>query len=125
MDSDMELTRVMYEGILGEKAQVTTSLDGVLARLAGGEKGIIVEVPWDETINDERYDRAQIVLMRLSGDRVFYCNPLPGRHLQAGETGGVTGRGPFRRIEPSGEESMDVATFRRLFSQGGSAILGV
>jgi hypothetical protein len=90
--------------------------------LKRGEKQLLVEVPWGEVRGGETHERHQLILTRLEAGRVYFINAL---HTDApvGATIEGQGRGPQRRVEAMGEESMAVDRFRALFERGGKGLL--
>ncbi len=122
MDSELENIHGLYEGVLDEPAGISSSFEEVGNRLIRGERGIIVDVPWDEK-REDYFQRHQLVLLRIEGDRLYYINPLPRPEGAIGEVGGSPGAGPLRRLEPNGEESIGLELFRTIFSAGGRALL--
>jgi len=97
----------------------------LLSRLQGGEKGIIVDLPWQEEVEGENLVRNQLVLWEVSRERIYFSNPnnLPG--LSPGEYGGKEGCGPLRNIEADGRESMNLEDFAQLYKLDGRSIFAL
>lgn len=116
----LEGAKLLMEALTNQPQQLTRDLDQVLRALQGGRSSIVVEIPWGEKREGEVHDRHQILLMRLEGPRVFFINALKNPD-PVGSI--IRGRGPDRRVEPKGEESMALDAFRALFTQQGQAML--
>jgi len=97
----------------------------IIERLRLGEKGIIVEIPWNEIVDGENQKLNQLVLMGIEGQRIFYANPLGFSEFEPGEYGGKPGQGPLRHIEIDGSESMHLDDFSCLFENNGKAIFSL
>jgi hypothetical protein len=123
MNMDMEATQAVYGDIMGEKGIITRSYESLSEALKRGEHGIIAEIAWDEEIDGEFIAKAQIVINRLENERIYFSSNLPQPEGITGIVGGRKGLGPLRIIEPSQEESMDLATLKEQFQEGGSAII--
>jgi len=122
MTSDLENTIVLS---YNAETQVSNSYEKLLERLRLGEKGIIVEIPWHETVDGENLAVNQLVLMEINQHRIFFANPNGFAEIHPGEYGGKPGQGPLRNIEQDGSESLPLEDFSRLFSQGGRAIFAL
>ena len=59
---------------------------------------------------------------RCEGGRLYFKHGLKTAGA-AGQVVGGPGQGPRRRLEPNGDESMDLAGFFALFGQGGRALI--
>lgn len=114
----------MYEALTGQRHRVTDRLEEVLGALKSGLKDVLVEVDWGEQRRGELHDRHQVILQRVAGGRVYFINALknPGA---VGDSLGGPDKGPVRRVEEHGEESMDEPAFVALFAQGGKGMLPV
>jgi hypothetical protein len=118
----IEHAKRMYEAVTNRPTRLTTSVDDVLAALKRGESQILVELPWGEVRAGETHERHQVILMRLAQSRVYFVNAL---HADApvGATLDGQGKGPQRRVEALGEESMALDRFTELFKRGGKGLL--
>ncbi len=123
MNKEFETAMILSEDLLGEPAVPGNSLEALLGRLREGARGIIADIPWGEKRGDDDFERLQIVLMELRGDRLIYINPLPRFAGAAGNVGGGSGNGPLRTLEADGFESMSLSVFEKLFKAGGKALL--
>ena len=83
---------------------------------------VAVPVPDVQHPDGETHDRHQVILTRLEQGRVYFLNAL---HASApvGATIEGQGKGPQRRVEALGEESMALERFKALFARGGKAML--
>ncbi len=120
--NSIEQAQALFGALTNEPTHLTDSADEVLMALNGGAKDVLVEVPWGEERAGELHERHQIILTRAAAGRVFFINALksgqaPGTLIQG------TGKGPERRLEPTGEESMELERFVTLFKSGGKAML--
>jgi hypothetical protein len=118
----IEQAQRLYEAINNRRTRLTTQVEEVVQALKRGESQLLVELPWGEVRNGETHDRHQLILTRLEAGRVFFINALH-TNAPAGATIEGQGKGPQRRIEPMGEESMAVDRFRAVFERGGKAML--
>lgn len=108
----IETAQTLYQALTGRRFRLSTSAEELVATLREGARGILVELPWGE-------GRHQVVVTRIEERRVHFFN---AQRVEA-PAGSVLGRpGPERRVEPNGEESMDLVRFRALFAQGGKAM---
>lgn len=118
----IEQAQRLYQAVTNRPTRLTASVEEVLKALKRGETQILVELPWGEVRGSETHDRHQVILSRLEAHRVYFVNAL---HAQA-PVGAVIeglGKGPHRRVEALGEESMPVDRFSALFARGGKAML--
>lgn len=120
--NSIEQAQALFSALTNEPTHLTRSADEVLQRLQAGAKDILVEVLWGEERAGEVHDRHQIILTRVSADRVYFINALKSHQAPGSVIQGL-GKGPERRVEPSGEESMKLERFVQLFEQGGKAMI--
>ena len=120
--NSIEQAQRMYEAVTNRPTRLTGSPDEVLQALKRGETQILVELSWGEVRGGETHDRHQVILTRLEQGRVYFLNAL---HASApvGATIEGQGKGPQRRVEALGEESMVLERFKALFARGGKAML--
>jgi hypothetical protein len=118
----IEQAQKLYEAVSNRKSRLTRSLDEVVEAMKAGEAHVLVELPWGEVRDGETHDRHQVIVTRLAPGRVFFVNALHSGAPVGTVIEGL-GKGPTRRVEPSGEESMGLDRFRSLFDKGGRAML--
>ncbi|HEY9854292.1 MAG TPA: hypothetical protein V6D05_01055 [Stenomitos sp.] len=120
--NSIEQAQALFGALTNAPTHLTSSADEVLKTLQAGAKDVLVELPWGEERNGEVHARHQIILTHVSAGRVHFINALksdlaPGTVIQG------TAKGPMRRVEPNGEESMETERFVALFQQGGKAMI--
>lgn len=118
----IEQTGALLQALFLQPTRMTQSLADVLKAIEAGKTNIVVELPWAEMRPEGHYERHQVILLRIAHGRAYFDNPLKTAALPGSEIGGV-GKGPLRRLEANGEESMDLAFFITLFENGGKALL--
>jgi hypothetical protein len=116
----LEATGRLLAHFLGKNPTVLTDFAPAFELLLGGEAEIPVEMPWEETYNDVRYERRVIILKNLNeaADRVIFFNPASRHDLPPGTPLGGEDMGPPRRIEEGGLESMELDVIVQFFIQG-------
>lgn len=118
----IEQSALLYEALTNQPVAISSTFEEVLALLRAQQPDILVEVSWKERRDREYHDRHQLILTRLEGDRIFFINALKTTK-PAGTMIGGPEQGPLRRLEASGEESMETALFMTLFALGGKALI--
>lgn len=118
----LEAAQVLFGALAGAPTHLTDSAAEVLGLLSAGATDVLVEVPWGEVRDGEVHERHQIILTRVSAGRVHFINALKS-HQPSWTVITGPGKGPERRVEPTGEESMDLGRFVSLFEQGGKAMI--
>lgn len=118
----IEQAQRLYEAVNNRPTRLTSSAEEVVQALKRGESQILTELPWGEVRHGETHERHQVILTRVEAGRVFFINALH-TNAPAGVTIEGQGKGPQRRIEAMGEESMALDRFRALFERGGKAML--
>lgn len=120
--NSIEQAQALFGALTNARTHLTDSAEEVLKRLHGGAKDVLVELPWGEVRDGELHDRHQIILTGVAGGRVHFINALKSPHAPGTVIQGE-GKGPERRLEPNGEESMEIDRFVSLFKQGGKAMI--
>lgn len=120
-ETEIQKAERLYEALTGKDAQLTNDLATVLAKVTP-ETPVLVEIPWGEMRQGELHDRHQIILTHVAGERIYFINALK-TPAKPGETLGGPGKGPQRRFEANGEESMPLGQFQGIFRQGGRAMI--
>lgn len=120
--NSLEQAQALFGALTNEPTHLTTSAEEVLRHLQEGAKDVLVEVPWGEERNGELHARHQIILTRVAAGRVHFINALKSP-LAPGTVLHGAGKGPERRLEPDGEESMELGRFVALFQAGGKAMI--
>lgn len=118
----IEQAQALWKALTNENTHISPSAEELVIELRAGRAPILVELPWGEVRGTERFERHQIVLSHVDERRVYFNNGLktdlpPGSVIEGPESG------PERRVEPNGEESMDLVRFVALFARGGKAML--
>lgn len=121
-DNSIEQTQRMYQATLGKPTKLTASVEELKRLLAAGKTPVVVELAWGQRAGDEVHERHQIMPTRVDAQRVYFINALktpvaPGSVIEG------PGKGPKRRLEMNGQESMELAGFLALFARGGKALL--
>jgi len=116
----LEATGRLFGHFMGASPTVIGDFAPAFELLLAGETEIPVELPWEETYNDTRYERKVIVLKKLNdaADRVIFFNPAARHDLPKGTPLGGGGMGPQRRVEEGGLESMELDILVQYFVQG-------
>lgn len=120
--NSIEQAQALFGALTNEPTHLTASTEEVLRRMQAGATDILVEVPWGEERDGELHERHQIILTHLAAGRVCFINALKS-HQAPGTVIQGAGKGPERRLEPNGEESMDLERFIALFKAGGKAMI--
>lgn len=120
--SSIEDAKRLYQAILPQPLRLTDLMGDLAGALRAGERNILVELPWGERRAGERHDRHLVIIKRVADQRVFFVNALKNPD-PVGATIAGPDRGPTRRVEPGGEESMPLEAFSALFAQGGRAMI--
>jgi len=120
--NSIEQAQALFGALTNEPTHLTNSAEEVLQKLQAGAKDVLVELPWGEERNGEVHARHQIILTHVSGGRVYFINALKS-NLAPGTVIQGTSKGPVRRVETNGEESMETERFVALFQQGGKAMI--
>ena len=118
--NSIEQAQQLWAALTNQATQLSTDAQQVLAALRAGQAQVLVEVPWGEVRDGETHETHQLILKRLEGDRVYFINALKGNEPVGAV---IEGRGPRRRVEAGGLESMTVAEFGALFEFGGKGML--
>lgn len=120
--NSLEQAQRLYEAVSNKRTRLTGSADEVLQALKRGETQVLAELPWGEIRDGVTHDRHQVILQRVQAGRIYFINAL---HADApiGATLEGQGKGPQRRVEALGEESMALDRFSALFARGGKAML--
>lgn len=122
--SSIEQTQALYQATLGKATRLTASPEEVKKLLAAGQTPVVVELPWGQVVNGVSHDRHQLIPTRVAGQRLYFINALKTAAAPGSEIDGP-GKGPKRRLEANGEESMALSSFLTLFGRGGKALLPI
>lgn len=109
---------------LSGRAPRLVGADAALAALRAGAHGVLAVVPWDEEVDGVAHPTNHLLLRGLDGDRLLVEHPLVAQVPAAPGTAlGGPGRGPLRRREAGGADSLALTTFAQLLALGGAALL--
>lgn len=120
--NSIEQAQALFGALTNSPTHLTSSADEVIQLLQRGAKDVLVELSWGEERDGEVHERHQIILTHVAAGRVHFINALKS-HLAPGTVIQGAGKGPVRRVEPNGEESMELERFVALFQQGGKAMI--
>jgi hypothetical protein len=120
--NSIEQAQSLYRALTNQERPLTDSPEALVQALRDGQTNLLVELPWGEVRDGEVHELHQVVLTRFEDRRVYFINPLKGQE-SVGTVLEGEGKGPQRRIEAHGEESMDLVRFVALFANGGKALL--
>lgn len=118
----MEQAQRLYSALSAEPTRLARTVDEALKALTVPNATVLIELPWNEVRNGERHERHQVIATKVAGDRIYFINALK-TPAKPGDVLGGRDKGPLRRHEENGQESMDLASFKRLYAQGGQAML--
>lgn len=120
----IEQTQALYQAALGKATRLTASAEDLKKLLSAGKTPVVVELAWGQVVNGVSHDRHQVLPTRVEGQRIYFINALKTAASPGGEIEGP-GKGPRRRLEANGEESMELNRFLTLFGRGGKALLPI
>ena len=118
----LEQAARLYTALTNEPMRISTSYDEIVKALQSGVKSVPVEIPWKERRGSDYHERHQVIVTHIADGRVYFINALKTAKPPGTTVGGVD-QGPLRRLEPSGEESIETPMFLTLFMSGGKAML--
>lgn len=119
----IDITQQLLKNFTGENTSKTNDFNKIIEYLKSGKNGIIVNLLWNEQRDDKFYERHEIVLEKLEGNRIYFFNPLKTTNIKIGDVISGNNRGPKRRLEPHGFESMEISTLQNIFNQGNALAL--
>lgn len=120
--NSIEQTAQLYAAMTNRPMGVSSSFNDVVKALQGNEPTVVVEIPWKERRDGDYHERHQVIVSRVAEGRVYFVNALK-TVKPVGEVIGGVDRGPLRRVEPNGEESIEMPMFLTLFLAGGKALI--
>jgi hypothetical protein len=120
--NSMEGAEVLLDALSPHSTRRVGSFQDLALALQSGAGPALVELPWGEKRDGELYETHQLVLTRVEGDRVYFINALKSQLPEGTVIVGMS-KGPIRRVEPHGEESMTVSTFVELFDRVKKALV--
>lgn len=118
----IEQAQQFYHALTGRQTHLSASGAEVLSALDTETAPLLVELPWGERRGDELHARHEVLLTRFANGRIYFINALK-TDLPVGSIIEGHEKGPTRRIEPAGEESLDLESFLTLFNAGGTAMI--
>lgn len=117
MDSNQEL-HILHRAIFGHELQESRDPEVILNKLKNGCSDIIVDLNWGEQREEEYHEKHKIVLQRIDGEKIIFFNPMGhSDELEEGDTIEGEEKGPVRRVEGTGLESITVQDFIRWFKE--------
>jgi len=110
-ESQLDQTQRLLAAVMGTSAEQSSRFDDVRKAFGDGKTDVVIELPWYEDGSTH-----QLILTRVTGDRVFFINPLGHGSAKAGSD--LQDGGLRRRVEEDNTESAAVADVEKLFGAG-------
>ena len=105
MSKVIEIAKVASDAVNEGSSYITDNLDKIFSQVNLQKDGVIIEIPWNITVNGEHQDAITVILMKVTGQRVYFINPVKVSNKPC-EITEKDNKGPARIIEEDGFESM-------------------
>jgi len=123
MSELIERTQKLIEGMSGVQTRISSDIKEILKAVAINPAGVPLEISWDAEDNNGDYQKSIVVTaVKVTKEKVYFINPIKvvsqpciieEKHK----------KGPARRIEKDGLESMELSYLLQLSKK--SPIYGI
>jgi hypothetical protein len=122
MSKVIEDAKVISDAINGGKSKITNDLKEILREAAVYKDGVIMELPFEVEMPDGFMEAVTVVVTKVTKERVYFINPAKVSKTP-GEITEKDKKGPNRRIEADGSESMEITELLKISKR--KPVLGI
>jgi hypothetical protein len=122
MSKVIEDAKIMSDALNGGQSKITGDLKEILKEAAIHKDGVIMEIPFEAEVDGGYMEAITVVVTKVTKERVYFINPAKVSRAP-GEITEKDKKGPNRRIEPDGFESMEIGELLKLSKK--KPVLGI
>lgn len=113
MSKLIEEAKKISDFVTNSKSELTADPKRILKEAAIRKDGVVVEIPWDTTVDGDYQKTITVVITKVTKEKVYFMNPVKvsDKPCKITETDKL---GPPREIGKDKVESMSIADFFKM-----------